>query len=72
MTAEVREVIRKRNALRKKLGSHGEKWMKTCKEAQEAIRKTQEENWWDLIPSATNDQKGRYWNVIKTLKGTRR
>ena len=70
MTPEVREASRKRNALRKKVGSHREEWLLACKDAQEAIKKPREQSWRHLVSSATNDQEGRLWNVIKSLKGT--
>ena len=70
LTPSVKTAITKRNRLRKAVHERKEEWVEACKEVREAIKNAQEDSWRDLLTSATNEDEGKLWRVIKSLKGS--
>ena len=69
LTPGVRQAIRKRNSLRKNVGRNREEWLEACRNIQTEVTKSREDSWRELLESATNEDEGKLWSVIKSLKG---
>ena len=57
LTPGVREAIRKRNRLRKRVEKNREEWLEACRNGQSKIMKSREDSWREL-ESATNEDEG--------------
>ena len=71
MTPTVRGCIRRRNRIRREMGSRRQEWKEACKETNDAIREAKGECWREVVEDALScEDEGKMWNFIKTLNGT--
>jgi len=71
MKPSVRQAIRKRNGLRRKIATKRREWLEACQEAREEISKAKEDSWKEILSDAINDvDEKKVWSFIKSLNGT--
>jgi len=71
VTPTVRQAIKQRNALRRKIKTKRKEWLKACEEARKAVREAKEKSWRDVLENVVNDtDEKKMWTFIKSLNGT--
>ena len=71
MTPKLQRLIKKRNSLRKSIGTKRKEWLAACTEVSKAKLESKAEQWEEIISSALGDINERgMWQLIKSLNGT--
>jgi hypothetical protein len=71
ITPKVRELMKKRNTLRKSIKSRRKEWIQACKEVSIARQEAKRDQWVEVVSSAISDMDERsMWKFIKSLNGT--
>ena len=77
LTPEVREKIKTRNSVRRRMREKKEmketrrQWLAACKEVNEAIQEAKEENWREVVEGAVEGgDERKVWNFVKQLSGS--
>lgn len=72
MNREVREAIRKRNSLFRRVGSCRAEWVESCGVVNNLIRESKEKMWKDFVESLDfQSDSSRVWRVIRSLSDVR-
>ena len=70
ITPKVRNLIKKRNTLRKSISTKKKEWLQACTEVSNAKREAKREQWEEVVNSAISDLDERsMWRFIKSLNG---
>ena len=68
LTAEVRKAIRKRNVLRRQIGTRREEWIQACRRVRELVREAKERKWRHFVEELEWDtDSAKVWKVIRSL-----
>ena len=70
MTPKIKEAIKNRNELRKKISTHREEWLEACRVTSEIIQEEKEERWKEHVAqlNRTTDTKA-FWRTIRGVDG---
>ena len=70
MTPEVKTAIKKRNELRKTVGTNREEWIEACKTTSELIKNEKEKRWKEYVSGMDRKTDAReIWRTIRAIDG---
>ena len=71
MTPKVRELVKKRNGLRKQVGKKRKEWLAARQQVREEREKAKVKAWSEFVENLeVGDDVNKVWRVIKSLDGT--